>query len=158
MNKASLFALEYRLELMTKADSLQALNSLHDFCRGFVFAFLTAQVITESEFDHVSQLVLSVVNAARDRICSKENESAQQLVKALFPEDFDDAESENVSASAAPSELQLCRMPVERRSVFLQTYRWTFPPLSPGWSPLLRKRPLVCGEGEVRLSSVQAAT
>lgn len=149
MNKASLFALEYRLELISKADRLDSLDSQHDFCRGFLFALLSASVISDSEFDDLSDRVSSAVIEARERICRVVTDSAADLLVGV-----DNEEPEQVSAPAAPSELRVFCLPCgEGRTKAYHANRCAFSRLSFFWSPLPGKRPLVGSEGQVRVSS-----
>lgn len=171
MNKASLFAFEYRLVSMTKADSLASLNSLHDFCRGFLLALLTAQIVSEEEFDDFSLRMNSAVISARDRLVSQQSYEDKSWKAFVKDRSQNDSETEQLSISAAPSRLSVHSL--FYRSFFTHVQRlhpklwcpfgiWVglhaLKRLPAGWPPLPRKRSLVCCEGEVHLSSVQAAT
>lgn len=171
MNDSTLFAFELRLRLVAKADSLASLNSLHDFCRGFLLALLTAQVVSEEEFDDFSVRMNSAVTSARDRLVSEQSYEDKSWKAFVKDRSQDDSETEQLPVSAAPTRLpvrSLCIAGFFVRMHALHPRIWcpinvcrdlrAFGKLPAGWPPLLGKRPLVCGEGEVRLSSVQAAT
>ncbi len=166
MNKQTQLALEYRFDLLAKVDSLESLHSVHDFIRGFLFALLSAQVISDSELDDLGDRMNSAVSEAYKRICQIDSQ-----VVVDHQEESKDEEPDQVPVPAASSRLpvrSLCIAGFFARMHALHPRIWcpinvcrdlrAFGKLPAGWPPLPGKRPLVCGEGEVRLSSVQAAT
>ncbi len=146
MSKAYLFALEYRFQLISEADSLASLNSLHDFCRGFLLALLSAQVVSESEFECLAdKLNLSVA------------ESCKRLCSGLHVEDC--SHDEQVSADASSSELQLLCVPcVKLEHKFFRAARCAFSRVSSSWAPLPGKRSLVGRESQVCLPSFKSSS
>lgn len=161
MNKQTQFAWEYRLQLISKADSLESLDSLHDFCRGFLLALLSALVVTDAEFDALANRMNSVVIEARERILQAVKDSAADLLDGV-----DNEEPEQVSVPAASPRLSVRRLFYRSFSTQVQRLHpkiwcpldiWAglhaLKRLPAGWPPLSGKRPLVGGEGEVRLPS-----
>lgn len=112
----------------------------------------------------------------RDLLSQSKQRTAQLLAEFLDRFDksvgaLDEKQPEKVSISASSSRLpvrSLCIAGFFVRTHALHPRIWcpinvcrnlrAFGKLPAGWPPLPGKRPLVCGEGEVRLSSVQAAT
>ena len=126
-----------------------------------MFALFSAQVVSESEFDDLSDRLNSVVIEARERICQ-----ALFAFSADLLDGADNEEPEQVSVPAASPKLPVRRLYYTDFFTFalqLHPKQWcpfvvwrglrTFTKLPTGWPPLPGKRSLVRGEGEVRLSS-----
>ncbi|MNZ18640.1 hypothetical protein D3C78_356550 [compost metagenome] len=166
MNKASLFALEYRLELISKADRLESLDCQHDFCRGFLFALLSASVVSDSEFDDLSDRVSLAVIEARERICRVVTDSAADLLVGV-----DNEEPEQVSAPAASFGLSVRRLRYTNFYTHIEHLNpktwcpygvwlgiWSLKTMPAGWPSLPGRRSLVGGQGQVCMSSGQASS